>query len=385
MNYLNHLNRLKHVIALSLLLIMLQFLLGSTNVLARNAKVDLDQGISRIAFGSCVHQDHAQPIWKAINIDHPDLFVFLGDNIYGDTEDMAQLQRKYQKLGANAGFQTLRNQSHVVATWDDHDYGADDVGADYPQKEASRQIMLDFWNEPTESARRTRKDGIYTAYTYGQPNQRVQLIMLDLRWKRSPLKSVSKADYLHKKAPKNMGPYEPITDTSAQLLGETQWQWLTEQLQQPADLRIIASSVQLLPEFTGWESWANFPHERTRLFRLIDQLKVNGVFVISGDTHWSEFSRVNDAVGYPLWEATSSGLTEEWKAISPNKHRLGVAEHRNNYGLIEINWAATQPSMTVSIKGQTGQVFLQNTLRLSDLRHSHNSHNSHNTTGEEKK
>lgn len=363
-------NYLTSLITLPLLLwLAAELLLGSANVQAKSGKPDLAKGITRIAFGSCVHQDHEQPIWKAINIEHPDLFVFLGDNIYGDTEDMAELKRKYQKLGANPGFQTLRSQSHVLATWDDHDYGADDVGAEYPQKEASRQIMLDFWGEPTESARRTRKDGIYTAHIYGKPGQRVQLILLDLRWNRSPLKGVSKVDYLLKKAPKKMGPYEPITDTSAQLLGETQWQWLAEQLQQPADLRIIASSIQLLPEFTGWESWANFPHERTRLFTLIDQLKVDGVFIISGDTHWSEFSKVNDVTGYPLWEATSSGLTEEWKAISPNKHRLGVAEHRNNYGLIEINWTAAQPSMTVSIKGQTGQVYRKNTLRMGDLRH----------------
>lgn len=344
-------------------------MLGSSGALAKSEKPDLAKGITRIAFGSCVHQDNAQPIWAAVNADHPDLFVFLGDNIYGDTQDMAELGRKYQKLGANPGFQTLRKQSQVLATWDDHDYGTDDVGAEYPQKEASRQIMLDFWGEPAESARRTRKDGIYSAHTYGKPGQRVQLILLDLRWNRSPLKGISKADYLLKKAPKKMGPYEPITDTSAQLLGEAQWQWLAEQLQQPADLRIIASSIQLLPEFTGWESWANFPLERERLFSLIDELKVDGVFIISGDTHWSEFSKLNDVAGYPLWEATSSGLTEEWKAISPNKHRLGVAEHRNNYGLIEINWTAAQPSLTVSIKGQTGQVYLQNSLRLEDLRH----------------
>jgi alkaline phosphatase D len=343
-------------------------LLVPTLVFAK-AKPNLSQGISRIAFGSCVHQDHKQPIWKAINREHPDLFVFLGDNIYGDTEDMDELKRKYQKLGANAGFKTLREQSHIVATWDDHDYGADDVGAEYPQKEASRQIMLDFWKEPTDSARRTRPDGIYSSQIYGKPGQSVQLILLDLRWNRSPLKGVSKPQYLLKKAPQNLGPYEPITDSSAQLLGEAQWQWLETQLQQPADLRVIASSIQLLAEFTGWESWANFPHERRRLFDLINKHKVNGLFIISGDTHWSEFSKVAGATAYPLWEATSSGLTEEWKAISPNQHRLGNADHRNNYGLIEINWTASEPSLTVSIKGQSGQVYIQNTLRISELQY----------------
>lgn len=94
-------NYLTGLITLPLLLwLAAEFLLGSANVQANSGKPDLAKGITRIAFGSCVHQDHEQPIWKALNIEHPDLFVFLGDNIYGDTEDMAELQRKYQKLGA---------------------------------------------------------------------------------------------------------------------------------------------------------------------------------------------------------------------------------------------------------------------------------------------
>lgn len=340
----------------------------AVNASATLAKPALsNSSLTRIAFGSCVHQDHEQPIWQAVNADKPELFIFLGDNIYGDTEDMALLANKYQKLERNPGFARLRENSHVIATWDDHDYGANDAGAEYPQKADSRRIMLDFWNEPKDSLRRTRDDGIYTAYSFGRPGQRVQVILLDLRWNRSPLNSVSKHEYQQTKVPNKQGPYEPVKQPEATFLGEQQWQWLEQQLQQPADLRLIGSSLQLLPEFTGWESWANFPRERQRLFDLINKLRVNGVFIISGDTHWAEFSRVDDAVGYPLWEATSSGLTEEWKQISPNRHRLGHGDHRNNYGLIEIDWTAEQPFITVSIKGQDGEILMQNSLRLRAL------------------
>ena len=38
----------------------------------------------RIAFGSCCDQDKPQPIWDAIIETQPELFIFLGDNIYGD-------------------------------------------------------------------------------------------------------------------------------------------------------------------------------------------------------------------------------------------------------------------------------------------------------------
>lgn len=323
--------------------------------------------VTRIAFGSCSHQDDPQPIWHAINADRPEVFVFLGDNIYGDSRERKVLQQKYLQLAEKPGFKTLREKSQVIATWDDHDYGENDAGAEYPSKQASREVMLDFWGEPKTSERRTQEGGIYTSYVYGPPGKRVQVLLLDLRWNRSPLKSVSRAEYQEQKEPRNMGPYEPIDSSQAVLLGEPQWLWLEEQLQEPADLRLIGSSIQLLPEFTGWESWANFPMERQRLFDLINHHKVSGVYIISGDTHWSEFSRVDDVAPYSLWETTSSGLTEEWKAISPNRHRLGDATHSHNYGLIEIDWDNAKPEMTVSIKGETGNIYLQNTLRLSEL------------------
>ena len=57
-------------------------------------------------------------------------------------------------------------------------------------KEESRQIMLDFWQEPANSPRRTRPDGIYTSYTYGEGEQTVQVIMPDLRWNRDALNAV---------------------------------------------------------------------------------------------------------------------------------------------------------------------------------------------------
>lgn len=326
-----------------------------------------DGPVTRIAFGSCVHQDKDQPIWSAVNAENPELFIFLGDNIYGDSRDIDELGAKYEKLAAKPGFQTLREQTEVIATWDDHDYGENDAGAEYPLKEESRQLMLDFWGEPMGTERRTRKSGLYTSYYYGPEGQRVQVILLDLRWNRSRLKSVSVEEYEHDKKPKHMGPYEPTDDTEAELLGELQWQWLEKELRKPADLRLLGSSIQLLPEFTGWESWANFPHERKRLFDLIRKHEVENLMVISGDTHWSELSRVDDAVKYPLWELTSSGLTEKWKEISPNKHRQGGATHKNNYGLIEIDWNNDDPEVTLSIKGLKQQVYLQKELRLSQI------------------
>ena len=40
--------------------------------------------LTRIAFGSCAHHERPQPIWEAVLQYRPELFLFLGDNVYGD-------------------------------------------------------------------------------------------------------------------------------------------------------------------------------------------------------------------------------------------------------------------------------------------------------------
>ncbi|WP_300539073.1 alkaline phosphatase D family protein, partial [Sphingosinicella sp.] len=145
-----------------------------------------ETALSRIAFGSCAHQDKPQPIWDKVDAFDPQLFLFLGDNIYGDTRDMDVLRAKYAKLAAKPGFQRLRRKTPCLAIWDDHDYGENDAGREYPMKQESKDVFLDFWMEPKDSPRRSRA-GNYTSTTIGPEGRRVQIIMPDNRWFRSGL------------------------------------------------------------------------------------------------------------------------------------------------------------------------------------------------------
>ena len=335
------------------------FLSSVTTVLAEPASpVQI-----KILFGSCLHQDKPQPIWQAMNQEQADLLVLLGDNIYGDTEDMTELEAKYAKQWATSGMQTMLANTPTIGIWDDHDFGENDAGAEYPQKEASRQIMLDYFKVPKDSARRTRADGIYTSHILTQANIKVQIILPDLRWNRSPLESVGRLKYMLSKAPNNLGPYLPNKDETTTMLGETQWQWLEQQLQLPADIRVFATSLQFLPEFSGWESWANLPHERNRFLALLDQYQIDNLVIVSGDTHWSELSQITRKNGKLLWEMTASGLTEEWKNVSPNKHRVGDSYAKANYGQIEL----IGQQLTMSIKDVQGKEIMAQTISLQNL------------------
>lgn len=325
-----------------------------------------DAVFDTIAFGSCAEQDQPQPIWDAVVASQPDLFVFLGDNIYGDTQDMDTLRAKYAQLAQKPGYRRLQAATRVVATWDDHDYGANDVGAEYPQKEGSREIFLDFFGEPADSERRLRAGGVYTSYDFGAPDRRVQVILLDTRWDRSPLARVSAAEYEERKKV-YAGPYTATTDPGARILGEDQWRWLEEQLRAPATVRIVATSTPLLQDGTGWETWANFPAERARLIRLIEETRANGVIFITGDTHRAQFSKVTEGAPYPLWEVDSSGLTENWKWAAPDKNRVGGFYAEDNYGLIHIDWDAPDPIISMEIRDVDGKLVMQNTIGLSEL------------------
>jgi alkaline phosphatase D len=195
----------------------------------------------------------------------------------------------------------------------------------------------------------------------------VQLILLDLRWNKTEVKPPGGS---FAKATKYLagffsgsgvrGAYTPIRDDEATLLGAAQWRWLEEQMQVPADLRIIGSSLQVLSRGTGWEAWDLFPKEQARFEALIG--KAENVVLISGDVHYAEITRAEREGAAPLRELTSSGLTEVWSNLPPNDRRASAWRGRN-FGMIEVNWTAGE--VTLSARDETGRVRLSETLAFA--------------------
>ncbi len=315
--------------------------------------------LTRIAFGSCAQQGRPQPIWDAVMREKPELFIFLGDNIYADTTDPAVMRRKYAQLAARPGFAKLRARCRILATWDDHDYGQNDAGAEYPMKRLSKQIFLDFWNIPADSPRRTR-EGVYDATVIGPPGKRVQVILLDTRWFRSPLKKAPREE----PADGHPGPYVPNDDPQATMLGAPQWTWLEQQLRTPAELRLLCSSIQVIPNEHRYEKWGNLPRERERLFELIRRTKAGGVIILSGDRHMAELSRLPaQVVGYPLYELTSSALNQRTPWTNEiNRYRIGCVYREPNFGLLRIDWGAGV--VTLEIHGEDGALRIRQRVRL---------------------
>jgi alkaline phosphatase D len=308
-----------------------------------------------LAFGSCAHQDRPQPVLDAVIAAEPDVFVYLGDNIYGDTEDKATLEATYERLAQRPEFQRLRAAVPIVATWDDHDYGENDGGSEFPMREASEAVFLDFWQIPPDGAQR-QHPGVYGAFTFGEGDRRIQLLVLDTRSFRGPLAPAGDD-------PRFKHRYRP--DPSAVLLGDAQWAWLEARLNEPAALRIIASSIQFSGDYTGFESWANLPMERARLVTLIGESGASPVVFLSGDVHHGELSRLTPSGQPPIYDITSSGINQVGTILEPSKTRVGDAVFEPHFGLLNVDWELRE--LHLELRGVEGEALFEHCLSFDEL------------------
>lgn len=303
-----------------------------------------------IALGSCSNEKSKDQLWGDVILQKPDIWLWLGDNVYADTHNMDSMRSDYDRQKRHPQYQQLRQSATVIGTWDDHDYGINDGGKYFSKKEQSKAELLRFLDVPQDAPVR-QHTGVYQAYTFGEGSHQVKIILLDTRSFRDTLQRSSK---------KNRR-YEP--NKTGDVLGEEQWAWLEGQLKNStASVNIIASSIQFLANEHGFEKWGNFPKARKRMFNLLTQLKPSGVLFLSGDRHIAEFSRKTvRGLPYPLYDFTSSGLTHTWDKPwqEPNKLRVGKLIAQKNYGLITVTWLNEKPQLTMQVRGKDNVVFAE--------------------------
>ncbi|CAK8538487.1 unnamed protein product [Lathyrus sativus] len=369
----------------------------STTVTASDSHKNRENLVSRIAFGSCSNQSAPQPIWDAVADFNPQLFIFMGDNIYGDIKrpfkifgrertigpwknvprflpaSEQEMEAKYQKAKSNPGYARVKESAKVIGTWDDHDYGLNDAGKEFHKKETNQKLLLDFLDEPQDSPRR-KQAGVYASYTYGPMGKDVKVVLLDTRYHRDPVGS------------------------DGTILGDSQWSWLERELNgPPTAITIIGSSIQVISNLSAtlqplvaMESWGRFPKERDRLFKLIAESKRGGVLFISGDVHFGEITRYDCASDYPLFDITSSGLTQSVEEVvprfllplvrffawftpstmrvkGPNCKYKSCVYGQPNFGTIEIDWEAHPVNVKFEIRDKKGVAVTGVNISLLEL------------------
>ena len=308
------------------------------------APLDGFEALTCIALGSCYVPQFEKPaVWRAIASQEPQLFLYMGDNVYQSEEngrpELRELREAYAALAADQPFAALRARIPVMPTWDDHDYGMNNAGAEFPARLQSEALFKHVWAVAPDDPRAGRA-GVYFSRCVGSHGRRTQIIVLDTRYFR----------------------------TAAMMLGEQQWAWLERTLREPADLRLLVSSIPVLMEADEGESWKHWPRERARLFELIASMGAKGVVLLSGDSHFGAYYRSDKALPWPLHELTASSLNfpmpdkARAPARRPDPARSGEPYFPANFGVVRVDWEKRE--VALDLHADDGQRVRRETLRL---------------------
>lgn len=313
--------------------------------------------LKSIAISSCCDETRPAPLYDDIRKAKPDLLLLLGDNVYGsatpDDPQLSDLRAAYWQMARKPEFRALIQDIPNLAIWDDHDFGKNDGGGDFPHKALAQKMFNAFWNISPTSPLRSR-EGLYRSVRIGPAGKTVQIIMLDTRYFRDPMR---RSDHPGTLGRERYIPHD--VDARADILGEVQWTWLEAILQEPADIRIIVSSIQVIGDGHGYERWSQFPFAQQRLFRLIPSTRAKGVIFVSGDRHIGALNKLQTAATYPFFDLTASSInTSNWTQSMPieggdiSGYKVGPSYAPENYGVIDIDWAGQ--SLQLGLVG-TGQ------------------------------
>ncbi len=312
--------------------------------------------LQRIAFGSCVRQTRPIPIFNDVMAAKPELLLLIGDNVYGDFNDAEAkpLKAAYTALAGQPDYQRLRSTVPILPMWDDHDMGKNDGGTEFVFRAVSGRLFHQFWGMQPE---RAVEEGIYYSRYYGAAGRRVQIIMLDTRSFRSPIKRKTAAF-------EHWGNFEPDPDPTKTMLGDQQWAWLADELKKPAEVRLIVSSIQVLAEGHGWERWGNLPHQRQRFVELLSAVQGGALVLVSGDRHSGAFYSA-PMKGRDLVELTTSSLN----APPPGPNRdariaplVSDVFSRENFGFAAINW--DQRIILLTLRGLNGEKLAERPVKF---------------------
>ena len=304
-------------------------------------KSALTKTTTQIAFGSCNHQKHkSQPLWAAIAKDKPSVFIWTGDVIYDGSGKEELLRAAYKEQKQNPDYQKFLKTSgaKIIGVWDDNDYGQNNGGQWFKGREFSQQAFLDFLDEPKTSSIRKQK-GIYRTHTFGEGDRQIKVYLLDIRYHRE----------------------RPVDSGLSDILGKEQWAWLEKELKSSqAPVNVFVSGIQFIPKDHRFEKWDLHKNSRSRFFQLLHKYNTQGVVLISGDRHISEFSKLpgKDYYGQqPIHEITASGMTHAYDGFTgeKNRYRVGEVFFQKNFGWMSVDWSKTPAEITLEIRDEHGK------------------------------
>ena len=315
----------------------------------------------RLLAGSCAYINEAAydrpgrpygdryDIFTSMAAQSPDMMLWLGDNVYlreADYDSRWGMAARYRHTRALPELQPLLRAAHHYAIWDDHDYGPDNASRSFVFSDTSRELFMRYWANPSYGVRDS--GGIFTQVDFHD----VDFFLLDNRSWRNQDRTSDGPD--------------------KHMFGAAQLDWLKDALlASRAPFKIIASGSQLLNDVTGKEAWTHFPDEREAFLAWLETAGINGVLLLSGDTHYSALFRLPRADSYPLHELTCSPLTS-------GAHRHGFGEENprlvpetyiaaRNFCQLDVSGPRDDRRLRISVIDADGETRWTHDLRAREL------------------
>ncbi|MEM6472141.1 MAG: alkaline phosphatase D family protein, partial [Planctomycetota bacterium] len=325
----------------------------------RTAPAEGQQNPFRLAFGSCFHKIglHNPNLFLQIRSRHPHAMMLLGDLAVDDRNNEINMHRAdYQLRDVSAPWSDFVSNVPVFASWDDHDYFDNDLSG-IPKRfraedrEAVRQVWHENWNNPSAD---TDQEGIYFNTRVGP----VEIIMLDTRSCRDVKRRKQKDSYL----------------------GKAQLEWLKSTLlNSTAPFKVVSSGTMWSDYVSaGKDSWGTWDTEsREEIFDWIEQNRIGGVLLVSGDRHGARGFRIPRASGFDFFEfepATLGGVSGPPGIIEDCKEQLfgyfGTDANGDDliaFGEFSFDLTAKSPAVTFRLIRDTGEILEEKRLSLQEL------------------
>jgi alkaline phosphatase D len=287
-----------------------------------------------VGFGSCAYINEREGgydrmngspygsdyhIFEAVHEVDPDVFIWLGDNVYYREPDWTSRTGMIHRWTHDRAIDELRPMMATIpqyAIWDDHDYGPNDIGREFWNKAAATDVFNLFNGNPTAGL--PELPGIFTYFAWGD----VHFYLTDNRTYRT-VRGVNAEPFGYKR----------------QMLGKEQVDWLIELMKYnrlqsissyPCSFHVVAMGTQVLSPWSR-DGYPKFPDEWNYLFDRLVAEEIHNVIFISGDVHFSEVSQMirtgDSGPDFVFWDITSSSMTagsSTGPEVDENPYRLDV-------------------------------------------------------------
>jgi alkaline phosphatase D len=274
------------------------------------------------------------PVYAQIARENPPFVIFLGDFNHDNPATLSKMRAMHRQMRgsesqAGLDFMKYIRQFPFYHVWDDHDFGKDNADKSFPGKKNALNAFREYFPTPSLPSH----DGIWHRFRYAQ----VEFFMLDLRSQRDP----------------NNTPDGP----NKSILGADEKAWLKDSLlNSTARWKFLMSTVPFNPGTKPSDSWAAFQTERTEMVNFIQQNKIGGLIVVSGDLHSGGALDDGTNSGFPEISVPHANMPPPqcWTTQKPGLWSEGIICGIDNpgYGSITV----TPDSVTLQVKGIDGDV-----------------------------